>query len=221
MAESFKKQLLLSIIDKILFGLIILIISVVFNYYVEKKINEIDRREQRRYQEAELLRQKAGQAAARLRQKSDLEAARLNQILQSVSKVNSDLVIEQRKGLTKYMGMFFMEVSSHAPAGQVTRKDLEKLNEITENIQISIYQIDALSTDFSANRRVRSFLDTLFGCNIYLGTEKKLKKHKILAKLAEVRSAYTLLLEEIRQISIELAQIDYERVKPVVASRYR
>ena len=202
MDESIKKQLLLSIIDKILFGIIILIISVVFNFYVEKKINEIDLREQNRYKEAE-----------RLRQNRDREADRLKQILESVSKVNSDLVVEQRKGLTKWMGSFFMEVSSYAPAGQIAVEDLEKLNEITENIKISIYQIDGLSPDFSKKQDVRSFLNTLFGCNIYLGTEKRLKKYQILGKLDEVRNAYTRLLEEIRQVSIELARIDYERVK--------
>ena len=202
MDESFKRQLLLSIIDKILFGVIILIISVIFNFYVEKKINEIDLREQSRYKEAE-----------RLRQNRDREVERLKQILQSVSKVNSDLVVEQRKGLTKWMGIFFMEVSSHAPTGQITSKDLEKLNEVTKNIQISIYQIDGLSPEFSARPSVRAFLDTLFGCNIFLGTEKKLKKYQILDKLDEVRGAYTQLLEEIRKVSIELARIDYKRVK--------
>ncbi|MGD8270952.1 MAG: hypothetical protein PVH74_13630 [Desulfobacterales bacterium] len=221
MDQSFKQQLLLSIIDKILFGLIILIISVVFNYYVEKKINEIDRREQRRYQEAELLRQKADRDAASARQKDDQEAARLNQILQSVSRVNSDLVVEQRKGLTEYMGMYFMEVDSHAPAGQMTQEGLKELNKIRKNIKISIYQIDALSPDFSTNERVRSFLKTLNGCNIYLETEKKLTKYKILAKLDEVKKAYTELLEEIRQISIKLARIDYDRAKPDVVDRYR
>jgi hypothetical protein len=189
MDESLKKQLLLSIIDKILFGLIILIISVVFNYYVEKKIQE---------------------------------TARLNQILQSVSRVNSDLVVEQRKGLTKWMGIYFMEVDRHAPTGQILREEeVEKLNEITENIEISINQIDALSTDFLNNERVRAFLDTLLDCNIYLRTEKKLTKHKILAKLDEVKKAYTELLEEIREISIKLARIDYDRAKPDVVDHHR
>jgi len=45
---------------------------------------------------------------------------RREQMLRSVSKVNSDLVVEQRKGLTKWMGNFFMEVSSYAPTGQIT-----------------------------------------------------------------------------------------------------
>jgi hypothetical protein len=221
MDQSFKQQLLLSIIDKILFGLIILIISVVFNYYVEKKINEIDRREQRRYQEAELLRQKADRDAARLRQQSDQEAARLNQILQSVSRVNSDLVVEQGKGLTKWMGKFFMEVNKHAPTGKIPKEEIEKLNEITDNIFLSIFQIAALSPDFSTDERVRSFRNALFGCIIYLRTTKKLTKHKILAKLDEVKKAYTELLEEIRRISIRLARIDYDRARPDVISRYR
>ena len=191
MDEGTKKQLLLSVIDKILFGVIILIISVVLNFFVEKKINEIELREQDRYKEGE----------------------RLKQILESVSKVNSDLVVEQRKGLTKWMGSFFMEVSSCAPIGQITQEDLEKLNEITENIKISIYQIEGLSPNFSEQQNVKLFLDTLLGCNIYLGTEKKLKKHQILNKLDEVRNAYSDLLEEIRKVSIELARIDYKSVK--------
>ena len=66
------------------------------------------------------------------------EAEQRVQMLQSVSKVNSDLVVEQRKGLTEWMGKFFKEVSSYAPSGQINEKDLEKLNEITENIEISI-----------------------------------------------------------------------------------
>ena len=138
---------------------------------------------------------------------------RREQMLRSVSKVNSDLVVEQRKGLTKWMGNFFMEVSSYAPTGQITGKDLEKLNVITENIEISIYQIDGLSQDFSKRPGVRSFIKTLIDCNIYLGVQKKIKKHQILAKLDEVRSAYTELLKEIGQVSIELARIDYKRVK--------
>ena len=141
------------------------------------------------------------------------EAEQRDQMLQSVSKVNSDLVVEQRKGLTEWMGKFFKEVSSYAPSGQINEKDLEKLNEITENIEISIYQIDALSPEFSERKIVKSFLRTLIGCNIYLGVEKKLTKPQIMKKLEGVRDAYKKLLEEIGQVSIELAQIDYERVK--------
>ncbi|MEJ2102092.1 MAG: hypothetical protein P8X68_19290 [Desulfobacterales bacterium] len=141
------------------------------------------------------------------------EAEQRDQMLQSVSKVNSDLVVEQRKGLTEWMGKLFKEVSSYAPSGQITEKDLEKLNEITENIEISIYQIDALAPEFSKRELVKSFLHTLIGCNIYLGVEKKLTKPQIMKKLEGVRGAYKKLLEEIGKVSIELAQIDYERVK--------
>ena len=214
MDERFKKQLLLSIIDKILFGIIILIISYVLNFYVETKINEIDRREQDRYKAAEQVKQNRYKEAERDRRNRDLEAQRLRQILQSVSKINSDLVVEQRKGLTKSMGNFFMEVSSHAPTGKITAKDFEDLNKITKNIKISIYQIDGLSPKFSERPKVDSFLKTLLDCNIYLGTHKRLTKKKIEAKLKEVRGAYTHLLEELRQVSIDLAQIDYEGVKP-------
>jgi hypothetical protein len=141
------------------------------------------------------------------------EAEARDQLLQSVSKVNSDLVVEQRKGLTKWMGRFFKEVSSYAPSGQITANDLEKLGEITENIEISIYQIDALSPEFSERQNVRSFLATLMDCNIYLGIEKRLNKAQIMKKLEGVRAAYKKLLEEIGQTSIQLAQIDYARVK--------
>ena len=141
------------------------------------------------------------------------EAEQRVQMLQSVSRVNSDLVVEQRKGLTKWMGRFFKEVSSYAPSGQIDKEDLDKLGEITENIEISIYQIDALSPEFSKRQIVRLFLDTLIGCNIYLGVEKKLTKFQVMKKLEGVRGAYKNLLEEIGQISIELAQIDYDRVK--------
>lgn len=218
MDQSFKHQLLLSIIDKVLFGLIIMVIGAVLNFYVEKKIKEIEDREQVRYQQAERLRQKADEDITRLRRQQDQEAARRNQILHSVSRINSDLVVEQRKGLTNGMGKFFMEINKHAPVGQISRKDLEKLNEITENIEISINQIDALSMDFSTNERVRAFLDALLDCNLYLSDKKRFKKQKVLEKLAEVRKTYTLLLAEIRRISIKLAQIDYDLAKPVVDS---
>jgi hypothetical protein len=218
MDQSFKQQLLLSIIDKILFGLIILIISVVFNFYVEKKISEIDRREQRRYEKAEALRRKADEDVARLRRQQDEEDARRNQIRHSVSRINSDLVVEQRKGLTKWMGIYFMEVDRLAPQGQISREDVEKLKEITANIKKSIYQIDALSTDFSTNQRVRAFFDALIDCNLDLSSKKRFKKQKVLAELAKVRKTYTLLLAEIRRISIKLAQIDYDLAKPVVDS---
>lgn len=141
------------------------------------------------------------------------EVERREQMLQSVSKVNSDLIVEQRKGLTKWVGKFFKEVSSYAPSGQITENDLEKLDELTENIEISIYQIEALSPKFSEKQNVTNFLKKLIDCNIYLGVEKKLRKHQILKKLGEVRSAYIKLLEEIGEVSIELARIDYQRVK--------
>lgn len=190
MDKDFKKQISLMILDKILFGSIILGISLIFNFYVEKKINEIDLREQNRYKEAE----------------------RLKQILQSVSKVNSDLVIEQRSGLTKSMGIFFREVSDYASHADSSKMDLDKINTLKDEIEISIYQIEALEPDFSKKPKVKKFLKSLRDCYRYLAKDPSLNTIDIENKLEEVRKFYKNLLVELGRVSIILAIEDYKRV---------
>ena len=88
MDEDFKKRLFLMIIDKILIGSIIVLITIYFSTQIESRFRETEH---------------------------------LRQMLQSISNVNSDLIVQQRSGLTKSMGEFFKEVSSYANMPTVRR----------------------------------------------------------------------------------------------------
>lgn len=143
------------------------------------------------------------------------ETERLRQILQSVSNVNSDLIVQQRSGLTKSMGAFFTEVNSYTEHANRSKMKFQYLNELKDNIEISFYQVDALLPDFSDRPNVRTFIDKLIDCIRFLRTEKKENLHtlSIEEKLSDVRIAYKDLLNEMRKISTQLAYADYQKVK--------
>ena len=182
MDEDFKKRLFLMIIDKILFGSIIVVITIYFSTQIESRFRETEH---------------------------------LRQMLQSISNVNSDLIVQQRSGLTKSMGEFFKEVSSYAQHANRSKMKFNYLSELKDSIEISIYQIDALSPEFSDRDGVETFMDKLIACNIFLRTEDENELHtlSIEAKLSDVRNAYKNLLDEMREVSTQLAFTDYQKVK--------
>jgi hypothetical protein len=140
------------------------------------------------------------------------EVERREQMLRSVSKVNSDLVIEQRSGLTKSMGIFFREVSNYASHADRSKMDLDKINSLKDEIEISIYQIEALEPDFSEKPKVREFFKSLRDCYRYLAMGSGLNTEDIEKELDDVRGFYKDLLIELGQVSIKLANEDYKRV---------
>ena len=143
------------------------------------------------------------------------ETDRLRQMLQSVSNVNSDLIVQQRSGLTKSMGEFFTEVNSYTEHANRSKMKFPYLNELKDSIEISFYQVDALLPDFSDRLIVKTFIDKLAGCIRFLRTEGENNLHtlSIEEKLSDVRIAYKDLLNEMRKISTQLALADYQEVK--------
>jgi hypothetical protein len=140
------------------------------------------------------------------------EDERREQMLRSVSKVNSDLVIQQRSGLTKSMGIFFREVSNYASHADRSKMDLDKINTLKDEIEISIYQIEALEPDFSKKPKVKEFFKSLRDCYRYLAMGSGLNTTGIEKSLDEVREFYKNLLVELGRVSIKLAKEDYKRV---------
>ena len=145
------------------------------------------------------------------------ESEHLRQMLQSVSSVNSDLIVQQRSGLTKSMGEFFKEVSSYAKHADRSKMDFKYLNKLKDTIEISIYQIDGLMPDFSDRKDVKTFIDKLTAYKNFLraGRIENLHTLSIEDKLKELRTAYKALLNEMRKISTQLALDDYQEIKKI------
>lgn len=124
-----------------------------------------------------------------------------------VSKIHTDILIEQRKKLSCSMGHYFLLIEEIKPNGKAdSDKHSDKLSKLLQEIRAIIYNMGAVDEGIEKNAAI--LIESISNMNLLLMGQKSSGK-KISDKANKVREEYSNVLENIRQVSRDVYKSEF------------
>lgn len=129
----------------------------------------------------------------------------------TVSKVYTEILVDQRKSLVDSLKNYFLLIEDIKPAGIATEAQANKLMELLHNFRLIVFIISVDATEIKKDGD--NFLKSIEDMNMKLVSEIT-PKVEVEERTKEIKKCYKSVLDTLKELTIEKVREEFAGAKP-------